>query len=114
MGATTLTHGRAAAEAAAETSRALFGGDGTGEAVPTTALPAEEVGDGLSIVEALQRTGLVSSNGEARRAVAQGGVYLNGGRVDRADARLGLDDLRGDGALLRLGKKRYHRLILTR
>ena len=111
--ATALTHGRAAAEEAQATSRALFGGEGVAEAAPTTALDAAELADGgLSVVDALVRAGLAASKREARDLIAGGGAYLNGERIVRADLHLRVTDLAGAGVLLRAGKKRYHRLVL--
>ncbi len=110
--ATALTHGLAAAEQARDTSRALFAGQGDAESVPATTVERKTIDDGLSIVDALVRAGLASSNRAARDLVRQGGAYLNGARVERADLRLAATDFEPEGALLRAGKKQFHRLVL--
>ncbi len=130
--ATRLAHGVQAAAAAQATSRALFGGKTSatieaeatikGEArlvaqataMPTTVVAEAQLAQGLSIVDALVQTGLAASNRAARDLIAQGGAYLNGARVERADVRLTLADFKDGAALLRAGKKRYHRLVLER
>src|SRR5262249_40924727 len=112
---TALTHGQAAAEEAQATSRALFGGEGAAEAAPTTALNRSDLADGgLTIVDALGRSGLASSRRAARDLIAGGGAYLNDAPIERPDLRFTEADLAGDGLILRAGKKRYHRLVLER
>jgi tyrosyl-tRNA synthetase len=59
-----------------------------------------------TIVDLLLEAGLVQSKGEARRAVAEGGAYLNNVRVASEDATLGTADLlAGEWAVLRRGKR---------
>ena len=58
-----------------------------------------------TIAQALVDTGLTKSLGEARRAVAQGGVYANNAKVDEADAAVGDVLLPGGTVVLRRGKK---------
>jgi tyrosyl-tRNA synthetase len=103
---------RAAAEAAAA---ALFGRGSLDDLDPATlAGVMEEVGGvrlpGIpgqaSVVDLLERSGVVSSRGAARRAIAEGGAYLNNRRVDDPDALLEADDLlQGRYVILRRGKK---------
>ena len=108
---TTLVHGRAATEAVIAAAAALFGqGDlstldaGTLESalreLPNTTSPRV-----TPIVQLLVDTGLTSSAGEARRAIAQGGVYVNNTRVENPDATLEGAVLSGGLAVLRRGKK---------
>ncbi len=62
----------------------------------------------LDLVSVLVRTGLASSNGEARRLLSQGGVSVNGRKVS-GDGELGVADLlHGQVVLLRKGKSTYH------
>jgi len=69
--------------------------------------------DGVSLVDALVQVGLVKSKGEARRAIEQGGVYVNQQRVKEVDRTLEPDDwLAGRNVLLRKGKKDYALLRL--
>ncbi|WP_434811820.1 tyrosine--tRNA ligase [Microbacterium sp. bgisy189] len=107
---TTLVHGREATGAAAAASDALFG---RGELASLDAqtlraaleeLPNATVTAGTSVVQALVDTGLVTSLGEARRAIAQGGVVLDGAKVDD-DATSIAGSLPGGVSVLRRGKK---------
>lgn len=113
--ATLITHGVAAATEARAASRALFGAAADGDlTMPSTTLPDTELDAGLLVVDLVVRSGLRDSRSEARRAIAQGGVYLNGAAVRDLDARVARADFDAKGALLlRVGKKRYHRFQLA-
>ena len=109
---TTLVHGSAAVHAAILASEALFGqGDlnaldaATLEAA-LDELPGASGAAGASIAQLLVDAGLVQSLGEARRAIKQGGVYVNNAQVEAEDAVLETDQLlHGSFAVLRRGKK---------
>jgi len=120
---TALVHGDEAVTGAVEASDLLFSRD----ADPTSAsaaafehlaseVPTTEVDDlSGSVVDALVDTGLATSKGDARRAIAEGGVYVNGERI--SDAEHGyttVEALAGGHHLLRRGKKRYHLLRMRR
>jgi tyrosyl-tRNA synthetase len=77
--------------------------------VPSRELPRGRLaGEGLGLLDALVEAGLAKSKGEARRAAAQGGVYVNNRRVQSPEARLGPADLASETVMvLRTGKKNY-------
>ena len=75
--ATTLAHGRAAAEEAAETAHKLFTEGVAAGALPSISLTAEEFGEGLPAFALLVKAGLAASNGEARRLIRGGGARLD-------------------------------------
>jgi len=77
--------------------------------VPSKELPrARLTGEGLNIADALVEAGLSKSKGEARRAVQQGGAYVNNRRVAEVERQLGPADLASESVLvLRSGKKNY-------
>ena len=75
--ATALCHGREAAEAAAETARAVFEGGGSGSELPQTEVPRDELARGMPAFELFSLTGLAASNGEARRLIRGGGARIN-------------------------------------
>ena len=106
--ATALAHGRAAAEAAAETARAVFEEGGSGEELPQTALPRDLFERGIAIFELFSRAGLAASNGEARRLIRGGGARINDVVVTDETRTVGLTDLGRDGAVkLSAGRKRH-------
>jgi tyrosyl-tRNA synthetase len=109
---TQLVHSRDAAEAARETSRALFRGEaGTTDAAPTTRVSPDELAAGLPIVDLLVRTGLMSSKREARQRIEGKGVRLNGELITDVFRKLTDSDLSDGAALLRRGKT-YHRVVV--
>ena len=111
---TALVHGEPQRDAVVEASRALFG-QAELEAVPPEVLaaalreaPHAEVaaGERLSVADAFLAAGIVESKSAARRAVAEGGAYLNNARVSDADADLPADAwLGGRCVVLRRGKR---------
>ena len=117
---TALVHGPTALSRAEQASQALFGGDITGlpgediqdifAEVPSSELPKTQLeGEGLSIVDLLVNTGFMKSKGEARRAIAEGGVYLNNQRVAEPTQTATLNHLLdGRFLVLRRGRKNYH------
>lgn len=115
---TTLVHGESAYRAARSASSILFGGavgDLTEETmavlrseIPETAVTADELGQGLPLLDALVATELVKSKSQARKDVQGGGVYVNGDRCGDFEATLTSGDLLpGGGILLRKGKRNY-------
>ncbi len=116
---TEFVHGTEGLESAERASKILFGGEigkqtdaSLGEIfadVPSSEIAREKLGgDGYWIVEALQDAGLVKSGGEARRAIKDGGVYINNVRAIDVDQRLKEADLASETVMvLRKGKRNY-------
>jgi tyrosyl-tRNA synthetase len=116
---TGMAHGPTALEKAEQASQALFGGDITGLSgaeiqdifaeVPSSQLAKSALdGQGQNIVDLLANTGFVKSKGEARRAITEGGVYLNNRRVAEPAQQVTTGDLLdGRFLVLRRGKKNY-------
>jgi len=110
--ATTLLHGAAAAEAAAETSRAAFEEGRTSAALP--GLPAvgmsEDRFSNTSNAELMVAVGFATSKSDARRQIANGGFRIDGVQITNPDETA---SIQGDEAELRKGKTRI-RLFLTK
>ena len=103
---TKLVHGEEEANKAQEGARALFGAGNT-ENMPTKELAAEDLLDGaIDILTLLVKTGLVPSKSEARRAVEQGGVTVDGEKVTDIKATFTADTLK-NGIVLKRGKKSF-------
>ncbi len=109
---TTLLHGAAAAEAAEATSRAVFEKGGIGDDLPTLTLSAKDVGDGISIVQLLVKSGLANTGKEAKRLIAEDGAKLNDAPLTDAGLVLQLADLT-EPIKLSKGKKK-HTLVQVR
>ena len=106
--ATALCHGREAAEAAAETARAVFEEGGSGDELPQTQLSRDVFERGIAAFELFSRVGLAVSNSEARRLIRGGGARINDAVVKDETRVVGLDDLGPSGAMkLSAGRKRH-------
>jgi tyrosyl-tRNA synthetase len=106
--ATSLVHGRAAAEQAAATARTTFEEGGLDAGLPTVEIPRAELAAGLGVLAAFVKAGLAASNGEVRRAIANNAITVNDSRVTSDKAVLGAEDVTTDGVIkLSLGKKRH-------
>ena len=74
---TGLLHGADAAAAAEATAREVFEKGGVGDDLPTLTLTATDVGDGISIVQLLVKSGLAGSGKEAKRLISENGARIN-------------------------------------
>jgi len=74
---TGLLHGADAAAAAEATAREVFEKGGVGDDLPTLTLTAADVGDGISIVQLLVKSGLAGSGKEAKRLISENGARIN-------------------------------------
>ncbi|MDR0904812.1 MAG: tyrosine--tRNA ligase, partial [Oscillospiraceae bacterium] len=107
---TALVHGAAEAEKARETARALFSSGGAAD-MPTVTLEKSDFTDGeIDILTVLVKSGLVPSKSEARRAVEQGGVEVDGEKIAEIAHKFAADRLKGDGIVVKRGKKSYKRV----
>lgn len=107
---TKLVHGEEEASKALESSKALFSGGADSENIPTVILinvPTE----GMDIITVMAEAEMVASKSEARRAVEQGGVSVDGDRVTDVKAILTVDELK-KGVLIRKGKKVYKKVTM--
>ena len=105
--ATALMHGRAAAEAAAETARATFEEGAQAAGLPSIDVPAAEFDAGLGALSAFVRAGLVASTGEARRQVKGGGLRVNDEVLSDERLLLTRAMMREGAVKLSLGKKKH-------
>jgi tyrosyl-tRNA synthetase len=105
--ATTLLHGRAAAEEASEAARRTFEEGALAEALPTITVPASELAAGIGVLQLFVRAGLVGSNGEARRQIRGGGLRLNDAAVTDERTVVGATDAAGGVIKLPLGRKKH-------
>ena len=109
---TKLVHGEEEAKKAEESAKALFG-SGNAEDMPTAELTEADFRDGaIDIVSVLVKSGLVPSRNEGRRAVEQGGVTVDGEKVDAISVTYAVSDFTGDGKVVRRGKKSFKKVIL--
>ena len=109
---TALVHGEEEAKAAEASSKALFGGNGNNENMPTTEITSDDLTDGMiDIMTALVKTGLCASKSEARRNIQQGGVSVNDTKISDISAAFSADALK-EGIIIKRGKKSFNKIIL--
>jgi tyrosyl-tRNA synthetase len=121
---TNLVHGADHVARAEHASQVLFSEDLTTlsadevltvfDDVPSTALPAGELGAGIGLVDLVARIQLAPSKAEARRLVLSGGVYVNNRRMADPTQKITRDDaIDGRLLVLRKGQKQNHLVRLT-
>lgn len=107
---TKLVHGEEEAKKALDAAKALFSGKSHNENAPTTEMHKEELNEGMEILTLLTKTGLISSRGEGRRLIQQGGIYLNEQTVPEVHYQVTLKDFEENKLMIRKGKKSYHQV----
>jgi len=126
---TQLAHGRDAALSALEAAGSIFGrrtlpadlipsssipreAKDKVDSVPTTLIGLERLEAGIPAFELFAETTLCVTRSAARRLIEQGGAYVNEDRISGIERRVGVDDLRDGGILLKAGKKKVHRVLV--
>ena len=109
---TKLVHGEEEAVKAQESSRALFS-SGNAANMPTAELEESDFTEGMiDILTLLVKSGLVPSKSEARRAVQQGGVSVNGEKVEDIKTAYAPETFDGEDFVLKRGKKNFRKIVM--
>ena len=110
---TKLVHGEEEAVKAQTAAKALFAGGGDDANMPTTEIPADKLADGkIGILNLMVCCKLAGSNGEARRLVQQGGVFVNDEKVPAPDFAV-TEEMLKESVKIRKGKKVFHKAVLA-
>ena len=106
--ATALCHGRAAAEAAANTAAETFEQRQNAKGLPEVDVSSNELVEGIPAFSLLVRADLAGSNGEARRLIRGGGARINDKKISDENVLISTEDVDGSGILkVSAGKKRH-------
>ncbi len=109
---TALVHGEEEAKKAEASAKALFGGNGSNDNMPTTEISEADLVDGaMDLMTALVKTELCASKSEARRNIQQGGVSANDEKVSDISKSFTAEELKA-GVVLKRGKKSFNKIIL--
>ena len=109
---TKLVHGEEEAKKAQEAAKALFS-QGNAADMPKVELTADDMKeDAIDILSMLVKANLVPSRSEARRAVQQGGVTVDGEKVEDIYKSYTSADLTGEGVVLKRGKKKFCKVVM--
>ena len=110
---TNLVHGEAEAEKAKEAAKALFAGGGSSENIPVAVIGDEQFTDGaVDILAILVASGLAASRSEARRAVEQGGVTINGEKVTDVKKSYSKEEIAAEEFMVKKGKKSFKKITV--
>ena len=110
---TKLIHGEEEATKAQQAAEALFGGGASNANMPTTEISAAELAEDARLIAWMCKAGMTKSNGEARKAVQQGGVSVNDEKVADPDYAFTADML-AEGIIVKKGKKTFHKFELAK
>ena len=108
---TTLAHGADAAVAAEATAREVFEKGGRGDDLPTLTLSAADIGDGISIVQLIVKSGLAKSGKDAKRLIGENGAKMNDEAIESTGIVIQAADLTAP-IKLSAGKKRHALVVL--
>ncbi len=109
---TAIVHGIPEADAARRQAEELFERGGRSDSMPTTALSATDLAGGRPLLDILLDAGVIPSKGEGRRLIQQNGLFLNDDTITDAGYLLTPADFTDGEAIVRKGKKVYHRLLV--
>lgn len=110
---TKMVHGEDEAKKAENTAKAIFTGGDSAD-MPGAVLTEDAFKDGVvDVITLVHQAGLASSRSEARRAVQQGGISVNGEKVTEIDASFAKDIFEGEGAVLKKGKKTFRKVTIS-
>ena len=109
---TLIIHGKEEADKADAAAKALFGGAGNTDDMPSTTLADSDFIDGeVAVLQMLVVSGVAKSRNEARTLVMQGSITVNEEKITDIAKKFSKADI-GDGLILRKGKKVYHKFIV--
>ena len=108
-----MVHGEEEAKKAEASAKALFAGGGNTENMPSTTLTDADFTEGaIDLLGVLVKTGLTGTRSDARRAVEQGGVTVDGEKITDVKAVIKKEQIGPEGLVIRCGKKAYHKIVL--
>ena len=108
---TKLVHGEEEAKKAEEAANALFAGGADMSNVPTVTINKEDLGK--TLLDVIAATKIVPSKKEGRRLIEQGGLSINGVKVEDINRTLTEEDFEDGAALIKRGKKNYNKIELN-
>lgn len=109
---TTIVHGKEAADGAREAARALFGGGGSSDSMPTFELEKGRFTPDVALLDVLQEAGFIPSRSEGRRLIEQNGLMIGDAKVDNVNQRLTLEEFCDGELIVKKGKKSYLKLVI--
>ncbi len=109
---TKIVHSEEEAKKALEASKALFGKGGNAGSTPTTKMTKEDFENGYGLLDLVDFIKISPSKGETRRIIKQGGLKINGEKVDDVSLAITLDHFENEELLIQKGKKVFHKITV--
>lgn len=110
---TKMIHGQEEAEKAATASAALFESGNNMDHIPSFEISSDELAEDNRVVAILALSKLAKSKGEARKLISSGAVYVDDEKINDVEARIEAEALKGEGIIIRKGKKNFLRVTLS-
>ncbi|KNF07773.1 tyrosine--tRNA ligase TyrS [Gottschalkia purinilytica] len=110
---TKLIHGEEEAIKAQNAAKSLFGGNAEDGSIPSTEFDQSKFQEGIGLLALLTELGLTKSNGEARRLVQQGGVYIENEMINDPSMIITIENFNDNKLMIRKGKKVYHQVKIV-
>jgi len=110
---TKLIHSEEDAQNAQDAARALFSGGADSENIPTSELTKEELGESMTVIDLMVKTGLIKTKSEGRRLIEQSGVTVNDNVISEVSSTITESDFQDGKIMIKKGKKVYHRVKLV-
>ncbi len=109
---TALVHGEEEAKKAESAAKAVFSGSGNSENMPSTDISDADFTDGnIGVIDVMIKAGLVTSRGEARRLIEQGGVSVDDNKITSPAAAISTAEFDKGYVIIKKGKKVFHKII---
>ena len=109
---TVIVHGEDEAQKARASAEALFSGQGNSDNMPSETISKDIVEGCLPILDFLVEAKVVPSKAEGRRLIQQGGLYIDGERVEGLEKTISISDFNENSMVIRKGKKTYIKIII--
>ncbi|NMC56575.1 MAG: tyrosine--tRNA ligase [Eubacteriaceae bacterium] len=109
---TNIIHGEEEAKASQSAAEALFGQGADDAGMPTTEIAFDKVEKGMDIISILIEANLASSKSDAKRLIDQGGVAVNGDKIESVGVIISLDNFDEGKLIIKKGKKIYHKVTI--
>lgn len=105
---TKMIHGEEEAQKAQQTAKAVFGGKGSADDMPSTTISKDDLTDGkMNILDLMMKASLIPSKSEGRRLVVQGGVSVDDVKITDPNALIEISD----SVVIKKGKKVFHKIV---
>ncbi len=109
---TKLIHGEEEANKVEAAAKAVFGGVGDDANMPAAEISAEELGEGMAVLDLLTKTGFIPSKGEGRRLIQQNGLSINDKKVTDINLVITADDFAENRLIAKKGKKSFLKILI--